>query len=325
MQNKRVDINFFPGWVRKSVTFTMDDGVLDTDTKFLNIVRPAGILGTFNLLVPYYSRLSREGYLEMYRGYEISNHTKTHPLAMSDGVEYIIADEPFDAMTCLTHTPETPYVYRNPNDMEGVYRIHYDPERIKPDGWYPIARTEDYLKSIDDSQQALEELFGEDCVRGFVWPFYTQSNKAIVDYVKSKGFYGMRGVGDVLDKFNFGMPPERFPWCYTCHHANLLEVMAWYEACPDDGELKFFSFGVHSFDFERSDNWSDLEEFAKKYGGRPDEYYYASVGDIFAYEDAVKALVLTDSEIYNPSSLTLYVKVDGENRTIAPGERLCLA
>ena len=87
MQNKRVDKNYFPGWVRKSVTFTMDDGVLDTDTKFLNIVRSAGVKGTFNLLVPYYSRLSREGYLEMYSGYEISNHTKTHPLAMADGVD----------------------------------------------------------------------------------------------------------------------------------------------------------------------------------------------------------------------------------------------
>ena len=46
---KNVDINFFPGWVRKSVTFTIDDGNIKMDKKFLDIVKPAGILGTFNL------------------------------------------------------------------------------------------------------------------------------------------------------------------------------------------------------------------------------------------------------------------------------------
>ena len=324
MQNKRIDKNFFPGWVRKSVTFTMDDGVLDTDTKFLNIVRPAGVKGTFNLLVPYYSRLSREGYLEMYRGYEISNHTKTHPLAMADGVEYVISDEPFDTVKCLTHTPETPYVYRNPSDTEGVYRIHYDPDRKKPDGWYPISKTEDYVKAIDDSQNALTELFGEGAVRGFVWPFYTQSNKAIVDYVRRSGFYGMRGVGDALDKYNYNLPPDRFPWVYTCHHSNLLEVMKSYEEYPDDGELKFFCFGVHSFDFERSDNWCELREFCEKYGGRSDEYYYASVGEIFEYSDAVARLEISDTEVYNPTDLALYIKIDGEPVKIAAGEKIAL-
>ena len=44
----------------------------------------------------------------------------------------------------------------------------------------------------------------------------------------------------------------------------------------------------------------------------------ASIGDIFDYEDAIKALVVTDTEIVNDSSLTLYLKLDGERVTIAP-------
>ena len=49
MQSKKIDLKFFPGWTRKSVTFTIDDGNVAMDKKFLDIVRPAGILGTFNL------------------------------------------------------------------------------------------------------------------------------------------------------------------------------------------------------------------------------------------------------------------------------------
>lgn len=322
MQNKRVDKNYFPGWTRKSVTFTMDDGNLDTDTKFLDIVRPAGIKGTFNLLVPNCSRLSREGYLEMYSGYEISNHTKTHTLAAVDGVDYIISDEPFDPNTSESFTEERPLIYKS--DREGIYLIHSTPERIKPDGWYPISFTDDYIKAIADAQSELCAVFGESSVRGFVWPFYTQKNRGIVDYVRSQGFYGMRGVGDTLDRLNYAVPTERFPWSYTCHNTNLLEVMADYAAYADDGELKFFAFGVHSFDFERSKNWNDLREFCDKYGASPDEYYYATVGEIFDYSDAMARLFVSDTEVYNPTDITLYIKINGEPIALASGERVSL-
>ena len=322
MQNKRVDKNYFPGWVRKSVTFTMDDGNLQMDTKFLDIVRPAGIKGTFNLLFPNYERLSADGYREMDRGDEISNHTKTHPLAAVDGVNYIVSDEPFDPLTSESFTEEHPVIHKS--TREGVYYIHSTPERIKPDGWYPISFTEDYIKAVDASQTELSALFGDGSVRGFVWPFYTQKNQAVVDYVKLQGFYGMRGVGDTLDRLNYAVPTERFPWSYTCHHTNLLEVMEHYAAYADDGELKFFAFGVHPLDFERSDNWCDLREFCDKYGGRPDEYYYASVGEIFEYSDAVARLEISDTEVYNPTDLALYIKIDGEPVKIAKGGKIAL-
>ena len=36
--NHTIDKNFFPGWTRKSLTFTIDDGNIPTDTKFLAIL-----------------------------------------------------------------------------------------------------------------------------------------------------------------------------------------------------------------------------------------------------------------------------------------------
>ena len=72
-----IDKNYFPGWVRKSVSFTIDDGNVEMDKKFIDIVRPAGILGTFNLC--YSDKMSPEEYREMYQGFEIANHVIYHP------------------------------------------------------------------------------------------------------------------------------------------------------------------------------------------------------------------------------------------------------
>ena len=47
-----IDLHFFPGWTRKSISFTIDDGNIAMDEKFLSIVKPAGIKGTFNLCTP---------------------------------------------------------------------------------------------------------------------------------------------------------------------------------------------------------------------------------------------------------------------------------
>ena len=72
-----IDLNYFPGWVRKSITFTIDDGNTVLDRKFMNYVKPAGITGTFNLKTPLKSELGADGYRELYRGYEIATPSLT--------------------------------------------------------------------------------------------------------------------------------------------------------------------------------------------------------------------------------------------------------
>ena len=59
---KQIDLNFFPGWVRKSITFTIDDGNMKLDRKFLDITEPAMLKGTFNLNTP------------LKRGTQVSSH-----------------------------------------------------------------------------------------------------------------------------------------------------------------------------------------------------------------------------------------------------------
>ncbi|MBR3805255.1 MAG: hypothetical protein IKJ13_00255 [Clostridia bacterium] len=65
-----------------------------------------------------------------------------------------------------------------------------------------------------------------------------------------------------------------------------------------------------------------LQQFLVNLGNnrrlRQEKYFYGTIGVIFDYEDAIKALVITDTEIINRSALTLYLKVDGERITVAP-------
>ena len=87
--------------------------------------------------------------------------------------------------------------------------------------------------------------------------------------------------------------------------------MADFDSYEDDGELKMFAFGVHAKDFETYGKWDDLEEYARLYGNRQEDFWYATNRQIFEYEDALKMLVITDEKITNPSDIDLFVTING--------------
>jgi adenosylcobinamide amidohydrolase len=97
-----------------------------------------------------------------------------------------------------------------------------------------------------------------------------------------------------------------------------------FEALPDDGELKFFCFGVHSIDYEKADKWGDLLEFAKTYGARPEDYFYATIADIYDYAKATKSVEITDTGIKNPTKIDLYIKIDGRRHILKAGRSIRL-
>ncbi len=303
---KTIDKNFFPGWVRKSISFTIDDGKLDMDKKFIDIVKPYGIKGTFNICNFHFDQLSPEGYREFYSGYEISNHCKHHPFPFDDGEEYIFKDEPLPENET---SPTT--VYKSDID-DAIYLTR------RANGWRRITDPKTYIRLTRECTREIEEVFGKQEKMGFVWPFGMQNNAELFELLKNEGFYGLRATGNVSDKYAFAISPDRMCWSYHANNKCLLEIAEKYKNYPDDGELKAFIFGVHSIDFENSGNWCDLEVFAREFGNRPEKYWYASVGEIFAYEDAKCALTVTDEKIENNSNIALYITVDGERIKLEP-------
>lgn len=307
----RLDVNFYPGWTRKALTFSIDDGNLDMDRKFLSIIKPAGIVGTFNLCTPLRKNFSAEDYRKMYRGFEITNHCHRHPMAFGKHRQPTVSDAPFDEATA-----DPTLIYRT--DDAGIYRIHAR-------NWnYYIAEDDKYMELVAQCNRELESVFGQGTIRDFVWPFGNQQNPNIWNRLVDMGFRSIRATGNVSNTTGFALPADRMNWSYNADHMSLLADAKLYEECPDDGALKFFAFGVHSIDFENNAKWDDLKQFCNRYGNRPEDFWYASVGDIFDYEDAIGALIYTDSEVRNDSDTDLFVKLDGVRHRLCAHSALLL-
>ena len=301
-----VDVKFFPGWTRQSFTFTDDDGNLPLDKKFMDIMRPNGINGTFNLCGTDKNRLSPEGYREFYRGFEIANHCKFHPFALTPERDRPIGDGAFDEKTA---DPGKNYPV---SGVPGLYWFRTE------SGWRRLAPREDYLRFVRQGKEELEEAFGEGSVVSFVWPYCMQDDPELFAAIRAMGYKNIRKTGNLEDKTGFSLPADRTQWSYNVNHIRLHEVGDLYRAYPDDGELKFFCFGLHSHDYENNGLWEMLRQFAEDFGNRPEEFWYATVGEIFDYEDAVRALKVGEAAIANDSDLTLYAKIDGKRVTLAP-------
>lgn len=295
---------FYPGFVRKAITFTIDDGNMKYDAMLLDVLKPAGIKGTFNLCSNLHEGKESQT-KEFYIGYEIANHCKHHPLVNCSD-DFMVSEDEFNEQTS-----DAKFLYKV-DGKEGFYW------QMQPNGWRHMVFEDMYIRLVDEGLAELSEIFGQGSVRDFVWPYREMANDKVKEYVK-KTHRSVRKTGCTLDTTGFAIPSDKHAWSYNANHINLLEVMEKYESYPDDGALKFFAFGVHSIDFERDDKWGDLSVFAEKYGNRPDTYWYASVGEIFDYEEALSSLEITESSIKNTSKLTIYLEINGERKAIDPG------
>ena len=301
------NIFYYPGWTRKAITFTIDDANTRLDRKFIDIVKPAGFLGAFNITTRNLKKLSPEECRELYAGFEVTNHSATHPFLLKEKDRARITDEPF-----VEADADDGKVYKT--DRKGYYYFK------APNGWRVAAELEYYKADVLQGHEETEAVFGKGSVGMYAWPYTRQDSDELDAYIKSFGYYGIRASGAVRDKEDFNLPKSRFPWYVTSPHNEILELGERYESLPDDGKLKFFCFGLHSHDFENNKRWHLLEEFARRYGNRPDDFWYSTPRDIFAYEDAVAAVTACDGELKNNSDLTIYIKLGDERLTLAPGK-----
>ncbi|MBQ9070936.1 MAG: polysaccharide deacetylase family protein [Clostridia bacterium] len=296
---------FYPSWTTKAITFTIDDGNIPMDKRFIDIVKPQGIKGTFNLCAPNLKEYTPEFYRELYDGFGISNHCKLHPFALTPDKAREVSNEPFDSKVA-----DVTKNYRT--DVSGVYRYY------SPAGWRNIAETDSYCRLISECHNELEAVFGEGSVSTFVWPYGEQADERILEYIESVcGYTAVRKTGALGSSTAFAVPTDMMHWSYNATHKDLLKAAKEYEDFADDGELKFFCFGLHSIDYERANCWNVLEEFAEKYGNREREFWYASVEDIFGYRDAVNELKITENTVENPTDTDVFAEINGK-KTVIP-------
>ncbi len=291
----------YKNFVTKAITFTIDDGNVAMDEKFMRILAPHGIRGTFNLCNA--QKLSAEEYRRFYADHGIANHCKGHPMVYAEGKTYRFSSEPL----CETNASEE-LLYPTPDPR--IFHCY-------PHKWRTYTDRDTYYELSEASRAELLAVFGDAAIKDFVWPHGAQKDPVLHEMLK-KRYRSIRKTGSLLDTTRFSLPADLHAWTYNAVHDNLLHAAALYEAYPEDGELKFFSFGVHSVDYETNDRWEDLRLFAERMGNRPETYYYAPVGEIFDYYEATKKLIVTDDAIENPTDAEIYLTVEGARVTLAP-------
>ncbi len=293
---------YFPGFTPKAITFSIDDGNLTYDKIFIDIMRPAGIKGTFNL---YFCRADRaltdEQYREFYQGFEVSNHCNRHPFAMNPDTKYNFTDEPF-----VRETADTNLVYKG--NREGLYIIYNG--RF----WATLATRETYLLLAEECRTDIEKIFGKGSVKGFVWPYGKQKDERLFESLKAEGYFWIRRPHSE----GYSMPNDKMDWGVNADSTNFEKKILEFDALSDDGELKFFCLGLHSVDYERDEKWEELRLFVEKYGRRPDDFWYATNSEIFEYDEAMKKLIVSDGKIINPTEIELFVGIDEEKYILPP-------
>ena len=294
---------YYPGFVKKAISFTIDDGNYKLDKKFIDIVRPAGITGAFNLCGDDAKPvgMTDEEYREFYQGYEITNHAHRHPKLLIDKDEVVVTDAPVD----LKKAESTDKNLLFKSEIEGMY--------LRSFGRYfgRVTDEDTYIWLVDEGKRQLDKIFGAENITAFVWPYCEQPSDKIKAHLKSAGYKSVRKTG--LSDFN--IPKDKMAWIYNAHHANLTERAAEYEKLDTD-ELTFFCFGIHSHDYENNNCWDVLEKFAQDFGNRQD-FYYATPTEIFDYADAADSLIVSESKIENPSDIDIYLTVNGK-KTVVP-------
>ncbi len=182
--------------------------------------------------------------------------------------------------------------------------------------------TDEVIYEITEDRKNIERDYNT-IVRGMAYPFGTYNDDVIKVLEMCKIAYSRT----VFATQNFGFPDNWLKLNPTCHHRvpNLMELADKFLEGNKWNKASMFYLWGHSYEFDNDDNWNVIEEFAKKMGGR-DDIWYATNIEIYDYVKAYESLVTSFDKkiIHNPSSIPVWVFVQGETVCINPGETLYL-
>ena len=178
---------------------------------------------------------------------------------------------------------------------------------------------------VCEDKKVLEDITGK-LVSGFAYPFGTWNPETL----KVLEAAGIRYARTVKSTHNFRLPENFLLWDPCCHHDDpqLMELADKFLALDPNSEknvLPVFYVWGHTYEFDDHKNWDRIESLFQKISGY-EEIWYATNGQIEEYVSAVKALRYSSdaSRIYNPTAITVWMKVLEQTAVIRPGETICL-
>lgn len=172
------------------------------------------------------------------------------------------------------------------------------------------------VSQVLEDRIALERVMGAP-VRGLSYPNGSTSPE-ICDMLRHTGIRYARVVGN---SDGFAMPEDFMRWKATCHHGHRLMELAdeFLALAKPQYQYLMYVWG-HSYEFDRDGNWSLIEGFCEKMGGR-DDIWYATNIEIVDYVDVFDRLQFAadNSFVYNPSAASAWLRVDNGEPIEIPG------
>lgn len=174
------------------------------------------------------------------------------------------------------------------------------------------------LRELAVDRIELEKLMGYP-VTGFALPFGTYDSR-VLKALAGCGYVYSRTV-KATD--GFGLPDNFLEWHPTCHHSKCLERLKDFTVTdqPWAKRSKLFYLWGHSFEFDRNNNWSLIEEFCQEVS-KIEGVWHATNIEVCRYLMAMRSLVFSmdGKAVHNPSRLAVWHDVEGVPAAIPPGD-----
>lgn len=181
----------------------------------------------------------------------------------------------------------------------------------------PTLTRHQMVMELEDDRKALEALTGT-MVQGMSYAFGSYTNE-VIEVAKSVGIKYSRTVNGTNGFF----PPADFmAWHPTCHHdGDLTGLAERFLNIPDYEELPVFYVWGHSFEFGGKNDYSVIEEFAKKVCGK-DDIWYATNMEICEYIQAVRRQEFSADGLTMkyPTAISVWVSTKDGFVEVKPGE-----
>ena len=211
-------------------------------------------------------------------------------------------------------------IYIKPEEVKEVY-INHEVAVHGVEHKYIASLTDPMIiNEFMEDRKALEALTGK-LVQGAAYAFGWH-NERIMNILRIVGIKYCRGVDSTHGFF----PPQDFlDWKPTCHQADadIMELGKTFLSCPGYIELPLMYVWGHSYEFGRSGNWTDIEEFCKLMSGN-ENIWYATNMEIYNYINATRSLEFyaDGKKVYNPSLIEIWMDIDGKVKSLKPGETM---
>ena len=179
---------------------------------------------------------------------------------------------------------------------------------------------------IVDDRRALEAVFGRQ-IHGMAYPYGTTS-ETVCKVLELCGIYYSRTTKSTE---KFSLPETEADWLRlpaTCHHKNpnLEELCDRFIALTPKRHPQMFYLWGHTYEFDESNNWNLIEDFAGKMKGHEDIWYATNTEIYQCWKDFQALETSADgARVCNPSLRSVwFTTFKGVLYEVKPGQTVII-